>query len=47
VIGALLVLSRDHGSPSLPAIDEPDRRRVTFAVGALVVANVLPYLGGS
>jgi hypothetical protein len=46
VIGALLVLSREHGSSSLPAVDEADRWRVSLAVGALVVANVLPYLGG-
>jgi hypothetical protein len=46
VIGALLVLSREHGSSSLPAVDEPDRWRVSLAVGALIVANVLAYLGG-
>lgn len=46
VIGALLVLTRDHRADHLPSIDEGGRRRVWWAVGAVVVAQVLPHAAG-
>jgi hypothetical protein len=42
-IGALMVLSREHGREHLPELREPDRRNVTLAVAALVAAVLLPY----
>jgi hypothetical protein len=42
-IGALMVLSREHGHESLPELTEPDRRNVTLAVAAMVAAALLPY----
>jgi hypothetical protein len=42
-IGALMVLSREHGRENLPELIEPDRRNVTLAVAALVAAALLPY----
>lgn len=42
-IGALMVLSREHGHEHLPELVEPERRNVTLAVAALVAAVLLPY----
>jgi cytochrome bd-type quinol oxidase subunit 2 len=42
-IGALMVLSREHGRDNLPELIEPDRRNVTLAVVAIVAAALLPY----
>jgi hypothetical protein len=43
-IGALMVLSREHGHEYQPELVEPDRRNVTLAVAALVAAVLLPYV---
>ena len=43
-IGAAMVLSREHGPGLLPPVSRPDRRRINLAVGALVVAQLLPLL---
>ena len=45
-IGALMVLTRNHRSDLLPAIDEGARRQVWLAVAAIVVAQILPYVLG-
>jgi lysylphosphatidylglycerol synthetase-like protein (DUF2156 family) len=42
-IGALMVLSREHGRENLPELIEPDRRNVTLAVAAMVAVALLPY----
>ena len=42
-IGALMVLSREHGREHLPELIEPNRRNVTLAVAAIVAAALLPY----
>jgi hypothetical protein len=43
-IGAAMVLSRPHGPGYRAAVSRPDRRRINLAVGALVAAQLLPFL---
>ena len=44
VIGALMVLSREHGPQYLPAVPLADRQRINVVVGVQIVSQVLPYL---
>lgn len=46
-IGALMVLTRDHRPERLPPLTQEGRRRVWMAVGAILLAQVLPYVSGS
>jgi hypothetical protein len=46
VIGALMVLSREHRPQFLPPIPDADRQKLNLVVGAQVVSQVLPYLAG-
>jgi hypothetical protein len=43
-IGVAMVLSREHRPSYLPALSPPDQRRINLAVGALVAAQLLPFL---
>ena len=45
-IGALMVLTRNHRSESMPAITEQGKRRVWLAVAGVVVAQLLPVATG-
>ena len=44
VIGALMVLTRPHPASSLPSLDQAGERTRSVAVGAFIVAQVVPYL---
>jgi hypothetical protein len=45
-IGALMVLTREPGPERLPAIADQGRWRVWLAVGAVLVAQVVPFAQG-
>ena len=47
VIGAAMVLSREHRATLLPLLDVARRRRARVAVAAVIVANLLPYAGAA
>jgi len=44
VIGALMVLTREHGPQYLPALPDADRQRINLVVGIQIVSQVLPYV---
>lgn len=45
VIGALMVLTRDHRAALLPPLDGSGRRTVMVVVGLMIVVQVLPLIG--
>lgn len=47
VIGAAMVLTRDHDAALLPVLDGAHRRRAGVAVAAVIVASLLPYAGAA